>query len=103
MKKGISPNIASFVGAATAIREHEVGYVDRAPTPAELQRMQDLVRQAMREGALGVGSALIYAPAFYAKTPELIALAQAAGESGGAYISHMRSEGQPAASSRSMS
>jgi N-acyl-D-amino-acid deacylase len=92
VKKGISPNIASFVGAAT-IREHEVGYVDRAPTPAELQRMQDLVRQAMREGALGVGSALIYAPAFYAKTPELIALAQAAGESGGAYISHMRSEG----------
>jgi N-acyl-D-amino-acid deacylase len=92
VKKGISPNIASFVGAAT-IREHEVGYVDRAPTPAELKRMQDLVRQAMREGALGVGSALIYAPAFYAKTPELIALAQAAGESGGAYISHMRSEG----------
>jgi N-acyl-D-amino-acid deacylase len=92
VKKGISPNIASFIGAAT-IREHEIGYVDRAPTPAELQRMQDLVRQAMREGALGVGSALIYAPAFYAKTPELIALAQAAGESGGAYISHMRSEG----------
>jgi N-acyl-D-amino-acid deacylase len=92
VKKGISPNIASFVGAAT-IREHEVGYVDRAPTPAELKRMQDLVRQAMREGALGVGSALIYAPAFYAKTPELIALALAAGESGGAYISHMRSEG----------
>jgi len=92
VKKGISPNVASFVGAAT-IREHELGYVDRAPTPAELQRMQDLVRQAMREGALGVGSALIYAPAFYAKTPELIALAQAAGESGGAYISHMRSEG----------
>ena len=92
VKKGISPNIASFVGAAT-IREHEVGYIDRVPTPAELQRMQDLVRHAMREGALGVGSALIYAPAFYAKTPELIALAQAAGESGGAYISHMRSEG----------
>jgi len=92
VKKGISPNVASFVGAAT-IREHELGYVDRAPTQAELQRMQDLVRQAMREGALGVGSALIYAPAFYAKTPELIALAQAAGESGGAYISHMRSEG----------
>ncbi|HEY2394646.1 MAG TPA: amidohydrolase family protein [Rudaea sp.] len=92
VKKGISPNIASFVGAAT-IREHELGYVDRAPTPDELKRMQDLVRQAMHEGALGVGSALIYAPAFYAKTPELIALAQAAGESGGAYISHMRSEG----------
>jgi N-acyl-D-amino-acid deacylase len=91
-RKGISPNIASFVGAAT-IREHEVGYVDRAPTSEELKRMQELVRQAMREGALGVGSALIYAPAFYAKKPELIALAQAAGESGGAYISHMRSEG----------
>jgi N-acyl-D-aspartate/D-glutamate deacylase len=92
VKHGISPNIASFVGAAT-IREHELGYVDRAPSPAELARMQDLVRDAMREGALGVGSALIYAPAFYAKTPELIALAQAAGEYGGAYISHMRSEG----------
>lgn len=92
VKHGVSTNIASFVGAAT-IREHEVGYVDRAPTPEELKRMQDLVRQAMREGALGVGSALIYAPAFYAKTDELIALAQAAGESGGAYISHMRSEG----------
>jgi len=92
VKHGISPNIASFVGAAT-IREHEVGYVDRVPTPQELERMQDLVRQAMHEGALGVGSALIYAPAFYAKTPELKALAQAAGESGGAYISHMRSEG----------
>ena len=92
VKKGISPNIASFVGAAT-IREHEVGYADRAPTPEQLERMRDLVRQAMREGALGVGSALIYAPAFYAKTPELKALAQAAGETGGAYISHMRSEG----------
>jgi len=92
VKHGISPNIASFVGAAT-IREHEVGYVDRVPTPQELERMQDLVRQAMHEGSLGVGSALIYAPAFYAKTPELKALAHAAGESGGAYISHMRSEG----------
>jgi len=91
-KHGISPNIASFVGAAT-IREHEVGYVDRAPSADELKRMQELVRQAMREGALGVGSALIYAPAFYAKTDELIALATAAGEFGGAYISHMRSEG----------
>jgi N-acyl-D-amino-acid deacylase len=92
VRHGISPNIASFVGAAT-LREHELGYVDRAPNAAELQRMQELTRQAMAEGALGVGSALIYAPAFYAKTPELVALAQAAGESGGAYISHMRSEG----------
>ena len=92
VKKGISPNIASFVGAAT-IREHEVGYIDRVPTPAELQRMQDLVRQAMREGALGVGSSLIYAPASYAKTDELIALCKAASEYRGGYISHMRSEG----------
>jgi N-acyl-D-amino-acid deacylase len=92
VKKGVSTNIASFVGAAT-VREHEVGYVNRAPTPEELKRMQELVRQAMREGALGVGSALIYTPGTYAKTDELIAITQAAGEFGGAYISHMRSEG----------
>ena len=91
-RKGISPNIASFVGATT-IRIHEIGYEDRAPNAEELARMKDLVRQAMREGALGVGSSLIYAPAFYAKTPELIELAKAAGEFGGMYISHMRSEG----------
>src|SRR4029453_17289753 len=89
---GISPNVASFVGATT-VREHEIGFADRAPTPAELARMQDLVRQAMREGALGVGSSLIYAPASYSKTDELIALAKAASEFGGGYISHMRSEG----------
>ena len=92
VKRGVSPNIASFVGAAT-IREHELGYANRAPTPEELKRMQDLVRAAMREGALGIGSALIYAPGTYAKTGELIALTQAVGEYGGAYISHMRSEG----------
>jgi N-acyl-D-amino-acid deacylase len=92
VKRGISPNIASFVGATT-VRVHEVGYADRPPTPEELQRMQALVRQAMEEGALGVGSALIYAPAFYAKTDELIALAKAAAPYGGSYISHMRSEG----------
>lgn len=92
VNKGISPNVASFVGAAT-VRAHEIGYANRAPTPAELARMQELVRQAMREGALGVGSSLIYAPASYAKTDELIALTKAAGEFGGAYISHMRSEG----------
>jgi N-acyl-D-amino-acid deacylase len=92
VKKGVSPNVASFVGATT-VRSHEVGFADRAPTPEELKRMQDLVRQAMREGALGVGSSLIYAPASYAKTDELIALAKAASEFGGAYISHMRSEG----------
>ncbi len=91
-KKGVSPNVASFIGATTA-REYVVGYDDRAPTPAELKQMQELVRQAMREGALGVGSSLIYAPASYAKTEELIALASAAGEFGGGYISHMRSEG----------
>jgi N-acyl-D-amino-acid deacylase len=91
-RKGISPNVASFVGATT-LRIHEIGYDDREPTAEELARMKDLVRQAMREGALGVGSSLIYAPAFYAKTPELIELAKAAGEFGGMYISHMRSEG----------
>lgn len=91
-RKGVSTNIASFVGATT-VRIHEVGYEDREPTAEELARMTDLVRQAMREGALGVGSSLIYAPAFYARTPELVALARAAGESGGMYISHMRSEG----------
>ncbi len=92
VKHGISPNIASFVGATT-LRVHEVGYADRAPTPAELDRMQELARQAMREGAVGLGSALMYAPAFYARTDELIALTQAVGESGGGYISHIRSEG----------
>src|SRR5688572_25534116 len=90
--RGITPNIASFVGATT-VRIHEIGYADRAPTEDEMARMKDLVRQAMSEGALGVGSSLIYAPAFYAKTPELIELAKAVGESGGMYISHMRSEG----------
>jgi N-acyl-D-amino-acid deacylase len=90
--KGISPNVASFVGATT-VRVHELGFADRAPTDEELGRMQSLVSQAMEEGALGVGSSLIYAPAFYAKTPELIALMRAAGQYGGMYISHMRSEG----------
>ena len=92
VKRGVSTNVASFVGAAT-IREHELGYDDRQPTPEQLKRMQDLVREAMREGALGVGSALMYVPATFAKTDELIALTQAAGESGGAYISHVRNEG----------
>ena len=92
VKRGVSPNVASFVGAAT-VRQHEIGFANRAPTPEELGRMQELVRQAMREGALGVGSSLIYAPGNYAKTDELIAITKAAGEFGGAYISHMRSEG----------
>ncbi|HEX2223296.1 MAG TPA: D-aminoacylase [Thermoanaerobaculia bacterium] len=91
-KRGVSPNVASFVGATT-VRVHEVGYQDRLPTPEELQRMRRLVAQAMEEGALGVGSSLIYAPAFYAKTDELVALCEEAGKYGGMYISHMRSEG----------
>ena len=90
--RGIATNVASFVGATT-IRVHELGYENRPPTPEELQRMQQLVAQAMEEGALGVGSSLIYAPAFYAQTEELIALCQTAAEYGGMYISHMRSEG----------
>jgi N-acyl-D-amino-acid deacylase len=88
---GITPNIASFVGATT-VRIHELGEDDVAPTPEQLSRMQDLVRAAMREGALGVGASLIYPPAFFAKTDELVALAQAAAESGGGYVAHMRSE-----------
>jgi N-acyl-D-amino-acid deacylase len=91
-KKGISPNVASFVGATT-VRVHELGEKDVQPTPAQLMRMRALVRQAMKDGALGVGSALIYAPATYAKTPELTALVTEAGKCGGSYISHMRSEG----------
>jgi N-acyl-D-amino-acid deacylase len=91
-RRGVAPNVASFVGATT-VRIHEIGYADRPPTSEELQRMQALVRQGMEEGALGVGSALIYAPAFYAKTDEIIALSKAAAPYGGRYISHMRSEG----------
>jgi N-acyl-D-amino-acid deacylase len=91
-KRGVSPNVASYIGATT-VRVHELGYTDRAPNAGELARMQALVRQAMEEGALGVGSSLIYAPAFYASTEELIALARAAAPYGGSYISHMRSEG----------
>ncbi len=91
-RRGISPNVASFVGATT-IREHVVGLEDRAPTPEELDRMRALVRHEMEAGALGVGSSLIYAPAFYAKTDELIALCRVAAEYRGKYISHIRSEG----------
>lgn len=90
--KGISPNVASYVGATT-LRIHEVGYKNRKATDEELSRMQDLVRDAMREGALGVGSSLIYAPSNFANKDELIALVSAAAEFGGAYISHIRSEG----------
>lgn len=91
VRRGVSPNVASFVGATT-VREYLLGEDDRDPSPAELARMQDLVREAMREGALGVGSSLIYAPAFFAETPELVALVQAAAESGGGYVSHLRNE-----------
>ena len=90
--KGVSPNIASFVGATT-LRVHEVGYEDRPPTADELDRMRGLVRQAMEEGAIGIGSSLIYSPGFYAQTDELIELTKVAAEYGGLYISHMRSEG----------
>lgn len=90
-RRGVAVNVASFVGATT-VRVHELGYANRAPTPVELARMQELVREAMREGALGVGASLIYAPAFYAQAPELAALVAAAGEHGGGYIAHLRSE-----------
>ena len=91
-RRGVALNVASFVGATTA-RVHVLGSDDRAPTDSELERMQALVAEAMEEGAMGVGSSLIYAPAFYADTDELIALATTAAEYGGSYISHMRSEG----------
>jgi len=91
-KKGISTNVASFVGATT-VRIYQLGYVNRPPNAEEMERMRALVRQAMEEGALGVGSSLIYAPAFYAKTDELIELCKVASSYGGMYISHIRSEG----------
>ena len=90
--RGISTNIASFIGATT-VRKYEIGYENRAPTAGELERMQELVKQAMEDSALSLGSSLIYAPAFYAKTEELIALAKVVDEYDGMYISHLRSEG----------
>jgi N-acyl-D-amino-acid deacylase len=90
--RGVSPNVASFLGATT-VRIHELGYENRPPTAEELVRMRRLVSQAMEEGALGIGSSLIYAPAFYAGTDELVALCEEAGKHGGLYISHLRSEG----------
>ena len=92
MDRGVSTNVASFIGATT-VRKHEIGYEDRAPTADELQRMRALVREAMEEGAVGLGSSLIYAPAFYASTDELVELAKVVGEYDGMYISHLRSEG----------
>lgn len=92
VKRGVSPNVASFVGATT-LRIHEIGYEDRKPTEEELANMKTLVRNAMEEGAMGIGASLIYAPAFYAETEELIELAKVAAEYDGMYITHMRSEG----------
>jgi N-acyl-D-amino-acid deacylase len=92
VRRGVSCNVASFVGA-TSVRIHVLGYEDRAPAPDELARMRDLVRQAMQEGAVGLSSSLIYAPACYAGTGELLALAGVAAEFGGLYISHIRNEG----------
>ncbi|WP_394767619.1 amidohydrolase family protein [Ferruginibacter sp.] len=91
-KKGVSCNIASFIGAGT-VRTYVVGEDDRAATPVELERMRLLVKQAMEEGAMGVGSSLIYPPDFFASTEELTALCKEASNYGGSYISHMRSEG----------
>ena len=90
--RGIAVNVASFVGAST-VRVHELGENNVQPTPEQLARMQGLVKTAMHEGALGVGSALIYTPGNHAGTAELTALAKAAGDCGGMYISHIRNEG----------
>jgi N-acyl-D-amino-acid deacylase len=92
VKRGISPNLGSFLGAATP-RVYVLGRENRQPSPAELEQMRDVVRKAMDDGAFGLASALIYAPGAYATTTELIELSKVAGERGGMYISHMRSEG----------
>jgi N-acyl-D-amino-acid deacylase len=91
-RRGTSANVASFIGATT-IREHVIGLEDKKPTPEQLEQMRALVRQEMEAGALGIGSSLIYAPAFYASTEELIELCKVAVKYRGKYISHMRSEG----------
>jgi N-acyl-D-amino-acid deacylase len=90
--RGVSPNVASFIGAATP-REYVIGHEDRPATPEEIEKMQAMVRAAMKDGALGVASALIYPPGSFADTDELVALAAAAGEYDGMYISHVRGEG----------
>src|SRR5207245_883255 len=89
---GISCNVASFIGATT-IREYVIGFEDKQPTPEQLDEMRDLVRKEMEAGALGIGTSLIYPPAFYAKTEELVELCKVAAKYQGKYISHMRSEG----------
>lgn len=91
-ERGVSPNVASFIGATT-IREHVVGLEDKKARPEQLQQMGELVRREMEMGALGIGSSLIYAPAFYASTEELIEMCKVAARYQGKYISHMRSEG----------
>ncbi|HEY9230924.1 MAG TPA: amidohydrolase family protein, partial [Blastocatellia bacterium] len=91
-KRGVSQNVASFIGATT-IREYVIGLEDKPPTPAQIEEMRQLVRREMAAGALGIGSSLIYAPAFYAKTEELIEMCKVASQYKGKYISHMRSEG----------
>src|SRR5947209_10568708 len=91
-KRGVSCNVASFIGATT-IREYVIGFEDKQPTPEQLDEMRDLVRKEMEAGALGIGTSLIYPPAFYAKTEELIELCKVAAKYQGKYISHMRSEG----------
>lgn len=91
-KRGVSQNVASFIGATT-IRIYVLGEDDKQPTPAQMQQMRELVRKEMEAGALGIGSSLIYAPAFYAKTEELIEMCKVAAKYKGKYISHMRSEG----------
>ena len=90
--RGISCNVASFLGATT-VREYVIGFEDKAPTPQQLDEMRDVVRKEMEAGALGIGTSLIYPPAFYAKTDELIELCKVAAKYQGKYISHMRSEG----------
>ena len=91
-KRGVSCNVASFIGATT-IRENVIGFEDKQPTPEQLDEMRELVRKEMEAGALGIGTSLIYPPAFYAKTEELIELCKVAAKYQGKYISHMRSEG----------
>src|SRR5881398_66475 len=91
-KRGISQNVASFIGAPT-IREYVIGLEDKPPTPAQLDEMRELVRREMEAGALGITTALIYPPAFFAKTDELIALCKVAAKYRGKYTTHMRSEG----------
>jgi N-acyl-D-amino-acid deacylase len=91
-RRGVSQNVASFLGATT-VREHVIGLEDKKATPEQMEQMRALVRREMEAGALGIGSALIYAPAFYASTEELIELCKVAAAYRGKYISHMRSEG----------